>query len=167
MTANPADPVTDSNARGPARFDRTLRTVMWLDAFLSVALVVVCVIASPILATVDVPEAALSVIGLALIVCAVLLAAFGAITAVALMLRMHAGHYLLPVDLRLPLPAPMRPAPLNPYDSPVEKKSKQTPCGRDRMRYSTSSESSSQRASCSATSSSSARSSRVSEAKPW
>lgn len=119
----PADLATDSNARHPGRFDRTLRTVMWLDAFLSVALVVVCVIASPILVTVDVPQAVLSAIGPAVIVCAALLAAFGVITAVVLMLRMRAGQYLLPVNLRLPLPAPMRPAPLNPYDDPAEKKS--------------------------------------------
>jgi hypothetical protein len=82
---------------------------MWMDAFLSVALVVVCVIASPILATVGVPRGDRFAVGLAAIVCAVPLAAFGAITAVLIMLRMRAGQYLLPPGLRLPLPAPMRP----------------------------------------------------------
>jgi hypothetical protein len=82
---------------------------MWLDGFLSVALVVICVIASPILATVGVAHRIRFGLALAAIGCAVLLAAFGAITAVVLMLRMQAGQYLLPVALRLPLPAPMRP----------------------------------------------------------
>jgi hypothetical protein len=84
---------------------------MWMDAFLSVALVVVCVIASPIVATVGVPEGIRFALGLAAIGSAVLLAAFGAITAALIMLRMRAGQYLLPAGLRLPLPAPMRPMP--------------------------------------------------------
>ncbi len=58
-----------------------------------VALVVGCVIASPILATVGVSRAFRPVIGLAAIVRAVLLAAFGATTAVLLMPRMVADHY--------------------------------------------------------------------------
>lgn len=91
------------------RFDRTLRAVMWLDAFLSVALVVVCVLASPIVATVGVADRARLALAVAAMTCAVLLAAFGAITAIVLMLRMQAGQYLLPDGLRLPLPAPMRP----------------------------------------------------------
>jgi hypothetical protein len=111
-----ADPVTDREMLGQAHLDRTVRSVMWMDAFLSTALVVVCVIASPIPATVTVPQAIRSVIGFAVIVCAVMLAAFGVITAVALMLRLSAGQSLLPVDLRLPLPAPMRPAALTPHD---------------------------------------------------
>jgi hypothetical protein len=90
-------------------FDRTLRVVMWCDAFLSVALVVVCAIASPVVAALGVPGPARPVLGAAAIVSAVLLAAFGAITAVVLMLRMSAGDYLLPRQLRLPLPGPMRP----------------------------------------------------------
>jgi hypothetical protein len=90
-------------------YDRSVRIVMWLDAFLSVALVVVCVIASPVVATLGVPRDVVFALGLAAIGCAVLLAAFGAITAVLLMLRMRAGQYLLPADLRLPLPRPLRP----------------------------------------------------------
>ncbi len=82
---------------------------MWSDAFLSVALVVGCVVASPIVATVGVPSSIRLGLGLAAIVCAALLAAFGAITAVVLMMRMSDGQYLLPPDLRLPLPGPLRP----------------------------------------------------------
>ena len=92
------------------RFDRTLRIVMWLDAFLSVALVVAGVLAAPIVATVGVPGGLRLAVGLLAIACAVPLAAFGAITAVVIMLRMRAGNYLLPSDLRLPLPPGMRPS---------------------------------------------------------
>lgn len=83
---------------------------MWMDAFLSVALVVVGVIASPIVATLGVPHRMFFALALASVVCAVLLAGFGAITAVVLMLRMRSGLYFLPDALRLPLPAPMRPS---------------------------------------------------------
>lgn len=96
--------------RTTQRFERTLRAVMWLDAFLSVALVAVCLVATPIVATLGVPAAVVLTVGITAIVCAVLLAAFGAITAVALMIRMRDGHYLLPVRLRLPLPPGMRPS---------------------------------------------------------
>jgi hypothetical protein len=91
------------------RFDRSLRAVMWMDAFLSVALVVVCVLAAPVLATLGVPRGLLAAVGVVSAVTAVLLAAFGAVTAVMLMLRMRGGDFLLPRRLRLPLPAPMRP----------------------------------------------------------
>jgi hypothetical protein len=100
-----------SNPERANRYDRTLRTVMWMDAFLSVAMVVVGVIASPIVATLGVPHGIVFGLAVAAIVCAVLLAAFGAITAMLISLRLRAGTYLLPVDLRLPLPGPMRPAP--------------------------------------------------------
>ncbi len=83
---------------------------MWMDAFLSVAMVVVCVIAAPIVATLGVPHRVVFSLGVVSILCAVLLAAFGAITAVALMRRMYAGEYHLPPDLRLPLPPGMRPS---------------------------------------------------------
>jgi hypothetical protein len=91
------------------RFERTLRTVMWMDAFLSVAMVVVCIVATPVVATVGVPRVAQTAVGVASAVIAVLLAAFGAITAVVLMVRMRDGNFLLPPRLRLPLPGPMRP----------------------------------------------------------
>lgn len=91
------------------QFDRTLRVVMWCDAFLSVALVVVCLVASPIVAAFGVPGWTRPAVALAAVISAVLLAAFGAITAVVLMIRMRAGDYLMPRRLRLPLPGPMRP----------------------------------------------------------
>ncbi|MGH8860322.1 MAG: hypothetical protein ACRDVG_03650 [Jatrophihabitantaceae bacterium] len=101
--------MTGTRPTSVVRFDRTVRIVMWLDAFLSVALVVVCLIAAPVVAALGVPHRILTALGLAAIVCAVLLAAFGAITAVLLMLRMNTGQYLLPRNLRLPLPPGMRP----------------------------------------------------------
>ena len=82
---------------------------MWMDAFLSVAMVAVCVVAAPAVAMLPVPAGAQLVIGVTAIVSAVLLAAFGAITAVLLMLRMHSGQYFLPPELHLPLPSGMRP----------------------------------------------------------
>jgi hypothetical protein len=91
------------------RFDRTLRIVMWLDALLSAALAVVCVIVSPVLAVVGVPRGILPAIGVTVAVLAVLLAAFGAITAVAFLRRLRTGEYQMPVRLKLPLPAAMRP----------------------------------------------------------
>jgi hypothetical protein len=89
------------------RYDRTLRVVMWMDAFLSVALVAVAFFGSPLVATLGVPHP--FVFTLALLVCAVLLAAFGAITGVLLMLRVRAGVYYLPDQLHLPLPAGLKP----------------------------------------------------------
>lgn len=91
------------------RYDRTLRVVMWADAFLSVTIVAVGVVASPVVALLGVPPAIRFPIAVVTIVCAVLLAAFGAITAVVLMLRMHRGQYQLPARLWLPLPPGLRP----------------------------------------------------------
>ena len=91
------------------RYDRTLRIVMWLDAFLSVAMTLVCLLAAPLLATVDVPHRVAVAIGVTGFACAVPLAAFGAITGVLLMARMHRGVYGLPRGLRLPLPGLLRP----------------------------------------------------------
>jgi hypothetical protein len=100
MTANRASP-----------FDRTLRVAMWLDAFLSAALAVVCVVVSPIVAIVGVPNSSLGAIGIVAAALAVLLAAFGAITAVVFVRRLRSGEYLMPARLKLPLPAAMRPNP--------------------------------------------------------
>lgn len=97
------------------RFDRTLRSVMWLDAFLSAAVAVLCAVASPVVAAVGVPQRIVLALGIAAIGCAVLLAACGAVTGVLIMQRMRAGHYQLP-GLRLPLPAAMRP-PIGPEDA--------------------------------------------------
>ena len=101
--------MSDSNVTQMVRFDRTLRAVMWMDAFLSAAVVVIGVIASPVVAVLGVPRSMIFALGVATIACAVLLAAFGAITGVLLMVRLCAGEYLLPARLRLPLPEPMRP----------------------------------------------------------
>jgi hypothetical protein len=90
-------------------YDRTVRAVMWMDAFLSVAMVVVGVVAAPVVATVDVPAGVQLAVAVNAIVTATLLAAFGAITAVLLAARMRSGQYFLPPALRLPLPAAMRP----------------------------------------------------------
>src|SRR3954468_18054180 len=90
-------------------YDRTVRSVMWMDAFLSVAMVVVCVLTAPLVALVGVPAGVQAFVGVSAIVCAVLLAAFGAITAVLLMLRVVSGVYFRPDALRLPLPPGMRP----------------------------------------------------------
>ena len=99
--------MTTTTATGVQRYDRTLRVVMWLDAFLSVAMVVVAFFASPVIATLGVPHEA--VFPALLLVCAIALAAFGAITGVLLMMRMHAGVYYLPEQLHLPLPSGLNP----------------------------------------------------------
>ena len=101
--------MTNSKVPVASRYDRTLRSVMWMDAFLSVAMVIVCFIATPIVATVGVPHRIVFAVGVVSIVIAVLLAAFGAITAITLMLRMQAGDYFLPTLLRVPLPIGMNP----------------------------------------------------------
>ena len=92
-----------------SHFDRTLRTVMWLDAFLSAALAALCFVAAPVIATVGVPAPLVRAVCVAAVGVAVLLAALGAITFVLLTQRMRAGQYLLPARLHLPLPAAMRP----------------------------------------------------------
>ena len=91
------------------RHDRIIRTVMWLDAFLSMAMVIAALIAVPLVAGLGMPHSIVRSVGIASIVCGVLLAAFGAVTAVVLMMRMQQGDYLLPHNLRLPLPGAMRP----------------------------------------------------------
>ena len=80
---------------------------MWMDAFLSCAMVAVAVLASPVVAILGVPHD--TFVALTLLICAVLLAGFGAITGVLLMMRMHLGQYYLPEDLSLPLPPGLSP----------------------------------------------------------
>lgn len=91
------------------RWDRTLRSVMWVDAVLSVTAVVVSIVAAPIVAVLGLPHAVLPALGMVVIGSAVVLAGCGAVTAVALMVRMHHGAYLLPRDLQLPLPPGLKP----------------------------------------------------------
>ena len=100
------------------RFDRTLRAVMWTDAFLSFAVAVLCMIASPVVALFGLPNSVLAALGVAAIGGAALLAACGAITAVLIMLRIRGGQYLLPSGLRLPIPAAMRPPLADRGDTP-------------------------------------------------
>ena len=83
--------------------------VIWLDAFLSAALAVLAIIVSTIVAAVGLPHAVVFGLAVGAIGCALLLAALGAVTAGLLMVRMRAGQYQMPAQLRLPLPAGMRP----------------------------------------------------------
>jgi hypothetical protein len=92
-----------------ARFDRSLSAVMWTDAFLSTAVVLVSVVLSPIVAGLGMPRGMQLAVGLAVIALAALLAACGAVTAVMISLRLRDGDAMLPDRLRLPLPAFLRP----------------------------------------------------------
>jgi hypothetical protein len=90
------------------RSDATLRAVMWLDAFWSVAFVLAA-LAAALVAALWAPSDVPTALVVATFVSAVVLALCGAVTGVLLMERMNAGHYYLPDGLRLPLPAFMRP----------------------------------------------------------
>ncbi len=90
-------------------YDRSLRAVMWWDAFLSLEAALLAIVALPILAFADVPRTAAIMVGVVAIVAAIALAACGVVTAVLIGLRMRRGNDLLPAGLRLPLPAWMRP----------------------------------------------------------
>ncbi len=99
--------MTDRSTDVP-RYDLTIRVVMWLDAFWSVAFVLAAPVAAAI-AIVWTPSEVPEVVVVATFVSAAGLALCGAITGVLLIARMQRGHYYLPDDLRLPLPAFMRP----------------------------------------------------------
>ena len=92
-----------------SRYDATLRVVMWLDAFWSAAATLVAIGGSLLVALLGLPAEAHRVVGVASLVAALFLAACGAVTGVLLMLRMNAGHYTMPPDLRVPLPRGMVP----------------------------------------------------------
>ena len=92
-----------------ARYDRTLRVVMWLDAFWSAAATLLAIGGSLAVALLGLPHGAQLAVGLSALVAAVFLAACGALTGVLLMLRMNAGHYTMPPGLRVPLPKAMVP----------------------------------------------------------
>jgi hypothetical protein len=96
------------SAASPA-FDRSLRTVMWWDAFLSLEAALLAIVALPVVALADLPQSIAAGVGVAAIMSAVVLAACGAITAVLIGLRYRRGEDLLPASLRLPLPRWMRP----------------------------------------------------------
>jgi hypothetical protein len=91
------------------RYDATLRVAMWLDAFWSAAATLVAVGGTLLVTVLGLPHGARLAVGVASLVAAVLLAACGAVTGVLLMLRMNAGHYTMPADLRVPLPRAMVP----------------------------------------------------------
>lgn len=92
-----------------SRYDGTLRVVMWLDAFWSAAATLIAIVGTLAVALLGLPHGAHLAVGVAALVAAVLLAACGAVTGVLLMLRMNAGHYTMPPDLRVPLPRGMVP----------------------------------------------------------
>jgi len=98
-----------TSSDGTGRYDGTLRVVMWLDAFWSAAATLVSIGGSVLVAVLGLPHEARVVVGVGAIVAAVFLAACGAVTGVLLMLRMNAGHYTMPPDLRVPLPRGMVP----------------------------------------------------------
>jgi hypothetical protein len=90
------------------RYDATLRAVMWLDAFWSVAFVLAALAAAAV-AVLWAPSEVPTALVVAMFVSAVVLALCGAVTGVLLMARMNDGHFYLPEGLTLPLPAFMRP----------------------------------------------------------
>ena len=92
-----------------SRYDGTLRVVMWLDAFWSAAATLIAILGSLAVALLGLPQGAQLVVGISALVAAVFLAACGAVTGVLLMLRMNAGLYTMPRDLRVPLPRGMVP----------------------------------------------------------
>ena len=98
-----------NTAQDRARYDGTLRVVMWLDAFWSAAATLVAIGGSLAVGLLGLPSGASRAVGISALVAAVFLAACGAITGVLLMLRMNAGHYAMPPDLRVPLPKGMVP----------------------------------------------------------
>ena len=87
------------------RYDATLRVVMWLDAFWSAAATLIAILGSLAVALLGLPQGAQLVVGISALVAAVFLAACGAFTGV----RMNAGLYTMPRDLRVPLPRGMVP----------------------------------------------------------
>ena len=90
------------------RYDLTIRVVMWLDAFWSVAFVLAALVGAA-MAIIWTPSDVPDVVVVSMFVSAADLALCGAVTGVLLIARMQRGHYYLPEDLRLPLPAFMRP----------------------------------------------------------
>jgi len=90
-------------------YDGPLRMVMWWDAFLSLEVALLSIVALPAVMLADLPQSSVIGVGLAAIVAAIVLAACGVVTAILIGLRMRRGEDLLPASLRLPLPAWMRP----------------------------------------------------------
>src|SRR4051794_23119316 len=100
----------DVDQRHHARaYDGTLRVVMWWDAFLSLVVALLAIVALPAVMLSDLPRSLVVAIGVAAILAAIVLAACGLVTAVAIALRLRLGDDRLPERLRLPLPGWMRP----------------------------------------------------------
>ena len=99
------------------RYDGALRVVMWLDVFWSVVATLVAIVGAAAVAVLGVPRGAHLAVGVTALVAAGFLAACGAITGVLLMLRLNAGHYAMPPNLRMPLPRGMHP-PIGPGPAP-------------------------------------------------
>ena len=90
-------------------FERPLRFVMWWDAFLSFVVAILALVALPAVILADLPRSSVIVVGVSAILAALVLAACGVVTAVLIGLRLRRGDDRLPGQLRLPLPAVMRP----------------------------------------------------------
>jgi hypothetical protein len=90
-------------------YDDALRLVMWWDAFLSLAVALLAIVALPAVMLSDLPRSTVVVVGTTTILAAVFLAACGVVTAVLIGLRLRRGDGRLPARLRLPLPGFMRP----------------------------------------------------------
>jgi len=101
------------------RENRLLRAVMPLDAALSGVFVLLALAAVPALALVHASGAMLWMVGVAVIVVALALAAMGAVTAWTLLQRMARGCYELPERLWLPLPKAAQPFPDGWTDPPT------------------------------------------------
>ena len=82
---------------------------MWWDAFLSLAVALLAIVALPAVMLADLPRSLVVAVGVTTIAAAVVLAACGAVTAVLIVLRWRRGEDALPEQLRLPLPRWMRP----------------------------------------------------------
>ena len=90
-------------------YDRSLRAVMWWDAFLSLEAALLAIVALPVVMLADLPPSIALGVGLAAILAAIVLAACGVVTAILIGIRLRLGDDLLPAQLRLPLPGWMRP----------------------------------------------------------
>jgi EamA domain-containing membrane protein RarD len=82
---------------------------MWWDAFLSLEVALLSIVALPAVMLADLPQSSVIEVGVAAILAAIVLAACGVVTAVLIGLRMRRGEDRLPDRLRLPLPSWMRP----------------------------------------------------------
>jgi len=83
--------------------------VMWWDAFLSLEVALLSIVALPAVMLADFGQSSVIGVGVAAIGAAIVLAACGVVTAILIGLRLRLGEDLLPARLRLPLPAWMRP----------------------------------------------------------